>query len=103
MKAEKYFKSNLTSLSNLAKRLHQTTHNLSQVINEKTGMSFYQFLASYRIEEAKEILEKDKSSKITVEELAEMVGYNSKSSFYNAFKTQTRQTPNEFRKSIQKS
>jgi AraC-like DNA-binding protein len=42
----------------------------------------------------------DKNSKLTVEELAEMVGYNSKSSFNNAFKSITSKTPSEFRKSI---
>jgi AraC-like DNA-binding protein len=42
----------------------------------------------------------DKDSKLTVEELADLVGYNSKSSFNNAFKTITAQTPSEYRKSL---
>jgi AraC-like DNA-binding protein len=70
------------------------------VINEKLNKNFFELLASYRVEHAKKLIEMDKNSKLTVEELADMVGYNSKSSFNNAFKTITAQTPSEYRKSL---
>jgi AraC-like DNA-binding protein len=57
-------------------------------------------LASYRVEEAKRIMSGDKRNKITVEEISEMVGYNSKTAFNNAFKKLTGKTPSEFRKTI---
>ena len=56
-------------------------------------------LATYRVEEAKSILKTDLGKKLTIEEVAEQVGYNSKSAFNTAFKKITSQTPSEFRDS----
>jgi len=38
--------------------------------------------------------------KLTIEEISEMVGYNSKTAINNAFKRLTGKTPSEFRKLI---
>jgi AraC-like DNA-binding protein len=51
--------------------------------------------AEYRVEEAKRLLREQRNVK--VEEIAEQVGYNSKSSFNTAFKKLTGKTPSEFR------
>ncbi len=100
MEGNTYFTNNLASLSGLAKQINETSHHVSQVINEKLNKNFFEMLASYRVEHAKKLIEMDKDSKLTVEELADLVGYNSKSSFNNAFKTITSQTPSEYRKSL---
>jgi len=100
MDGNTYFTNNLASLSGLAKQINESTHHVSQVINEKLNKNFFELLASYRVEHAKKLIETDKESKLTVEELADIVGYNSKSSFNNAFKTITSQTPSEYRKSL---
>lgn len=99
MESNSYFTNNLASLSGLAKQINESSHHVSQVINEKLKKNFFELLASYRVEYAKKLILKDNDSKLTVEELAELVGYNSKSSFNNAFKTITSKTPSEFRKS----
>jgi AraC-like DNA-binding protein len=52
-------------------------------------------VAEYRVTEAKKLL-KDRPN-IKVEEIAEQVGYNSKSSFNTVFKKLTGSTPSEFR------
>jgi len=91
---------NLASLSELAKKIGESSHHVSQVMNEKLNKSFFELLASYRIDEAKKILSGDKKGKITVEEVSEMVGYNSKTAFNNAFKKLSGKTPSEFRKSV---
>ncbi len=57
-------------------------------------------LAVYRVEYAKKLISEDKEIKLTVEELTELVGYNSKSSFNIAFKKYTSKTPSEYRKSL---
>lgn len=93
-----YYADNLASLSNLAKRLNVSTHHISQVINEKLTKNFYELIAYYRIEEAKILLLRNKNLKMTIEEIAEQVGYNSKSAFNKAFKNHTGQTPSEYRK-----
>jgi AraC-like DNA-binding protein len=100
MDKNKFFTNNLASLSGLAKKVNRSPHHVSQVINEKLHMSFFEMIAKYRIEESKDIIRKEKNTKITIEELAERVGYNSKSSFNTAFKKLTGQTPSEFRKNL---
>lgn len=99
METNSYHSNNLASLSGLAKQINESSHHVSQVINEKLNKNFFELLAGYRVEHAKKLIKKDKDSKLTIEELAEMVGYNSKSSFNNAFKTLTSKTPSEYRKS----
>ncbi len=94
----KYFANNMASVSGLAKNIGESSHHVSQVINEKMNKSFFELLAWYRVEEAKRILTEDIHKKYTIEELADEVGYNSKSSFNGAFKKLSGQTPSEFRK-----
>jgi AraC-like DNA-binding protein len=100
LETRQYYLDNLASLSELAKKIGESPHHVSQVMNEKLNKSFFELLASYRIEEAKKILSGDKKGKITVEEISEMVGYNSKTAFNNAFKKLSGKTPSEFRKSV---
>jgi AraC-like DNA-binding protein len=95
-----YYSDNLASLSDLAKKTGVSPHHVSQVINEKLGKNFFELLASYRIEKAKRILAEDQTGKITIEEISEIVGYNSKTAFNNSFKKLTGKTPSEFRKSV---
>ena len=94
-----YYMENLASLSHLSKKIGQSHHHVSQVINEKLEKNFFELLAYYRIEKAKNILKSEKGGKITIEELSELVGYNSKTAFNNAFRKLTGKTPSEFRKS----
>lgn len=99
MEDNRYFTNNLASLSGLSKQINESSHHVSQVINEKMNKSFFELLAVYRVEYARTLISKDKDSLLTVEELAEMVGYNSKSSFNIVFKKYTGLTPSEYRKS----
>jgi AraC-like DNA-binding protein len=98
LETKRYFTDNLASLSELARKIGASPHHVSQVINEKLDQTFFELLGSYRIEEAKKILSDDKKDKFTVEEISEMVGYNSKTAFNNTFKKLTGKTPSEFRK-----
>jgi AraC-like DNA-binding protein len=73
-------------------------HVLSQAINDGLKKSFFEMTAEYRIDEAKRLLKEKPNFK--VEEIAESVGYNSKSSFNTAFKKITGQTPSEWRSTL---
>jgi AraC-like DNA-binding protein len=99
MEVNRYHTRNLASLSDLAHTISESSHHVSQVINEVMGKGFFEMLAWYRVEEAKRIIRADRETKLTVEDIAEQVGYNSKSSFNTVFKKQTGQTPSEFRRS----
>ncbi len=65
MEETTYFTNNLASLSGLAKKIGETTHHVSQVINQKMKKSFFELLASYRVEHAKKLIKEDKNSKLT--------------------------------------
>ena len=98
MEEQRYYARNLASLKDLSQTIKETPHHVSQVINEVMGKGFFELLAWYRVEEAKRIISRDREAKLTVEDIAEQVGYNSKSSFNTVFKKLTGQTPSEFRR-----
>jgi AraC-like DNA-binding protein len=84
------------SMVEVARMLKVTPQQLSQVVNEKTNLNFTNYINSYRIERAKEILSSLDFSKHTIDSIAEMAGFQSKSPFYLAFKKHTGLTPKEY-------
>ncbi|GAB3502308.1 helix-turn-helix transcriptional regulator [Emticicia fontis] len=97
MNTEKPFLNDSFSLPGLAKMLAVSPHHLSQILNEKLGQSFFDYTATYRIREAQQLLVSPEHAHIKIEEIAEMVGYNSKSAFNTSFKKIVGQTPSQFR------
>ena len=97
MQQNKLYKDPLISLPKLAKQIGEPAYIVSRVINEKFGSSFYDWLAGYRVEEAKRLLTDPSAKQYTIEQIAEEVGYNSKSAFNKAFKKFTGKTPSEYR------
>ncbi|MBD5356944.1 MAG: helix-turn-helix transcriptional regulator [Bacteroides sp.] len=69
----------------------------SQVIKERTGKSYLQFMNSRRIKEAVRILS-NPTSEITQKDLAARLGFLSASTFYSTFKQQMGMSPAEYRK-----
>ncbi len=90
-----YRKSDL-SADDLASRLKTHPNYLSQIINEKEGKNFYDFVNHYRLEEFKQLLSNPKNRNLTLLSLAFDCGFNSKSSFNRYFKKATGQTPSEY-------
>ena len=97
-----YLEPDLT-LPILAKRVDCSVNHLSQVVNAGFSMSFFDFLNSYRVQEAKTILSDGKDSPKSILDVSFAVGFNSNSAFYAAFKKATGVTPAQFRRSIIKS
>jgi AraC-like DNA-binding protein len=97
MEDEKPFLENSFSLPFLAKIIKTSPHHLSQVLNDCLKKNFFEYTAGYRIKEAQRILLDSKYDQVMMEEIAEKVGYNSKSAFNKAFKKQIGLTPSEFR------
>lgn len=96
METEQYYTSNNASLPGLAKKIGTTPNHVSQVINECIRKNFFDLLASYRVERAKQIIA-DHANDFSIDAIADMVGYNSKSAFYTAFKKLTGTTPAEYK------
>ncbi len=98
METEKpYLLPDLT-LSELSKQVNIPTHHLSQIINEKLNCNFLDFINQYRVKETQLKLLDPKCAHYTIISIAYDSGFNSKSTFYTAFKKQTMMTPNEYRR-----
>lgn len=98
METNHFYRKDDASLSKLADLLGVTTHHLSQVLNESMKISFQDLLARFRIREACKLLRDESNEQVKIETVANMVGYNSKSSFNTAFKKRTGLTPSDYRK-----
>jgi AraC-like DNA-binding protein len=96
MTDEKLYRESELSLADLAARLNTQPNYLSQVINEREGKNFYDYINTLRIEEFKRVAASPESRKYTLLALAEQCGFNSKSSFNRYFKKVTGQSPSEF-------
>jgi ABC-type antimicrobial peptide transport system permease subunit/AraC-like DNA-binding protein len=94
---EKFYLRDDASLSNLASELRATTHHLSQVLNETKKISFQDLISQYRIREACRLLKDENHQQVKIENIATLVGYNSKSAFNTAFKRRMEVTPSEYR------
>ncbi len=94
---ELFLDPNIT-LQKIAKELGVPKHTLSQYLNEEQGKSFSTFINKLRVEKAKEFLQT--KTNFTIESIGYESGFNSKSTFFTAFKKFTGQTPSEYKKSI---
>ena len=100
MEVDKLYLTPGLTLPALAEEMNCTVNHLSQVINGSLGTSFYDFVNSYRIAEAKHLLLQDAGGRSFVLGVANQVGFNSNSAFYSAFKKDCQQTPLEYRRSL---
>ena len=73
------------------------------MINDVTGENYSNYLNNLRIKEACNLLADAANRHLTIEAIAQKVGFNSKSSFNIAFKKHTASTPSEFMANRNKS
>lgn len=100
MVEEKSFLNPSLTIQDISDGIKIPVRDLSLLINHQLGQHFFDFINTYRIENAKAILKDPTKSKVTVLEILYEVGFNSKSSFNTAFKKHTGLTPTVFRKML---
>lgn len=98
LKTEKPYLEQELTLNGLAELLDTTDKKLSVLLNHSLNISFYDFINSYRIEEFKEKCKLEEYKKYTLLGIAYTCGFNSKSSFYRAFKKETGISPTDYKK-----
>lgn len=86
------------SLNKLARQMDVNAKNLSAILNKGVGQNFYDYVNGYRIDEVKRLLLLEENRNLTIEAMANMAGFKSKSSFNAAFKKVTEMTPREYLK-----
>ena len=97
---EKIYKRQGLTIDNVAKMLDTNQRYLSGIINERYQTKFPEFVKTYRIDEAIEMLKEmhrgGKFANYTLQAIAEEVGFIGKNSFSTAFKEITGVTPTEY-------
>ncbi|WDE06276.1 helix-turn-helix transcriptional regulator [Thalassomonas viridans] len=86
------------SLERLAEQLSIPVKDLSSTINRHFQVNFYEYLNGYRINEARQTLEREAASKRSITDIFYEAGFNSKSVYNTLFKKQFNTTPSQYRK-----
>tara|TARA_R100000687_G_scaffold83553_1_gene86968 strand:- start:622 stop:1779 length:1158 start_codon:yes stop_codon:yes gene_type:complete len=84
-------------LDDLAKEASTHSNYLSQVINSRAGVNFYDFVNGHRVAFAEALL-KDGASRRTIADIAEASGFASLNAFNSHFKKRLGCTPSAYRK-----
>jgi AraC-like DNA-binding protein len=92
-----YLRPNL-NIVQLANEVNCSKHHLSQVLNEQLQKSYYDYINCLRIEEAMHLLTEPRYQHYKIASIAYDAGFNSLSTFNDAFKKHTGKTPSDYRK-----
>ncbi len=95
---QRYLDPNL-GLEDLANELDMSSTHLSKIINTYSDYNFSDYINSLRIQQAKKLLNDKSFCRYTIVSIGLECGFNSKSTFYTAFKKFTSQTPSQYRDS----
>ncbi|MDG1751178.1 MAG: helix-turn-helix domain-containing protein [Thalassotalea sp.] len=98
MLQSKPYLNHLLNLENLSTQLQMPTRNLSQIINRHFKQNFFEFINRYRIEESKRLLQLEENRKVTMLDIMDKAGFNSKATFNTFFKKSVGLTPTQYRK-----
>ncbi len=99
---EKNFLDPLLSLEKTAEELNINKSYLSRVLNQELNISFNDYINELRVEEAKKIINQPEFEQYTLSSIGLEAGFNSKTTFYSAFKKFVGCTPSEYKKSLSK-
>ena len=96
MDAEKPYLDNELGLPQLAAEMGISSHDLSYLLNEGFGKNFFQFINTYRVAEAKQLMLSQQHKHLNLLGIAYSAGFNSKTTFNTSFKKETGLSPSQF-------
>lgn len=94
MKIQRPFLRGDFSLEHMAMRLHTTRNNISVAINSCSGLNFRNYINSYRVKHAVELMRRNPNMK--KEEVAKLSGFNTLPTFNSSFRKNVRTTPGKY-------
>ena len=97
MEQEKPYLDGDLKMADLAGQLSIPSHHLSQIINERLDKNFFEFVNAYRVEQAKRILRDPQKQDYKILRVAFESGFNTKTTFNSAFKSEVGTTPSRYR------
>ena len=94
------YKDNNLDLNGLSNRLDISRYHLSLILNKYCGKNFYELVNNHRVEASIKMLDDRSHDHMNLLSIGYEVGFNSKASFYRAFKQKTGTTPKAYRDSV---
>ena len=88
------------SIAQISLRMNVPQNHVLYCINSIFNTKFSKLKMKLRVEQTKVFLQESVHSNITIDGIAQLAGFSSRSSFYNAFKEETGITPSDYLKSI---
>ena len=85
-------------LCSVARKIKISSNYLSQLVNKLTGKNFTDYINTFRVEDAKQKLTNKNYSNYTIVGIGLESGFNSKSTFYSAFKKLVGKSPSSYRR-----
>lgn len=85
------------SLKTLAEHFHYSEAHLSTLIKKNVGLNFVELITKLKMSDAKDYLT---NTNLSIEKIAEYVGYNTVDHFSRTFKKHYNKSPQQFRKSL---
>jgi len=80
----------------LAELLGVSNPDIARLLNERIGMTFFEYVNYYRIKEFVALAKTDKAQQLTIFGLAQEAGFNSKTTFHKSFKKLMGTSPGEY-------
>ena len=100
MEEDKIYQDPNLNMTILSEKTGLSNSYLSQIINQKDGRNFFDFVNEYRIDEVKQKMSDPKYSHYTILALAQDSGFGSKSTFNSFFKKTTGKTPSQYKREL---
>jgi len=101
IETKKPFLNSELTLQELAESLGMSKHLVSELLNNKIGLSFSDIINEYRVKEVIDLINQSKHKQHTLVYLGEISGFNSKATFNRIFKKNTGKTPSQYIKELE--
>ena len=85
-------------IADIAHALGISSHKVSYVLSQHLNTNYYDYIYAFRIEEFKRLVKEDKKQMFTLTALSEQAGFNSRATFFRAFKKAEGITPGDYMK-----
>lgn len=93
MESEKPYKNAELSIFDVAAKLNMSRNHLTQLLNVFAKKNFFEFINSYRVAEAQQLLLNPDYSHLSLAGIGKEAGFKSTNAFYANFKKVTGETP----------
>lgn len=103
MAENEYFLDYNLTINDFAQKIHMSPRLVSSCINKNMGRNFNEWVNGFRVNRAKDLIEKDKTNRWSIEGIGSEAGFKSRSALYAAFKNELGCSPGEFRKNQSQS